>query len=92
MAARTKHPRHVKHAAGLAKVTRQAHRLVERFRPFAENQWVFLMDTIHSLAAFDATSEWWRSTDGITWEDYFSNFCMGLQRFATRDNLPRSKL
>uniref|UniRef100_K3WVT6 Fatty acyl-CoA reductase n=1 Tax=Globisporangium ultimum (strain ATCC 200006 / CBS 805.95 / DAOM BR144) TaxID=431595 RepID=K3WVT6_GLOUD len=95
LAARTKDKRHEMQAMGLMKVTRQAKRIVDLFRPFTENSWVYLTDALQDhkrIASFDTTEEWWHTTRDIPWEAYFTDFCKGLQQYTIRERLPPAKL
>lgn len=78
-------PHHVKQAARLWQLTWRARTLVELFKPFTENQWVFEAD-----AALDTLSEFadatlWIDAGEIVWERYMVNFCVGLKKYVLHE-------
>ncbi|KAF1329393.1 Cytochrome p450, partial [Globisporangium splendens] len=92
MATCTRNPQHEMQAMGFSKVSRQARRMINSYRPFTENDRVFRTDVLHDqIDAFDDSDEWWHSAGGIAWDDCVNSYCDGLQQFAIRDKPPKSK-
>ncbi|DAZ95534.1 TPA: hypothetical protein N0F65_005226 [Lagenidium giganteum] len=79
-------PHHMKEAARLWQLTWRARTLVEVFKPFTENQWVFVADSLDLLKEF-ASDEWWVDADDIVWERYVFNFCVGLKKFMLHEDV-----
>ncbi|TYZ62420.1 hypothetical protein PybrP1_008662 [[Pythium] brassicae (nom. inval.)] len=81
-------PRHVKQAARLWTLTWRARSLVELFKPFTENEWVFATDSMRALEALEPAtpaSPWWANAREVVWERYVFNFCVGLKRYVLKE-------
>uniref|UniRef100_K3X176 Phospholipid/glycerol acyltransferase domain-containing protein n=1 Tax=Globisporangium ultimum (strain ATCC 200006 / CBS 805.95 / DAOM BR144) TaxID=431595 RepID=K3X176_GLOUD len=79
-------PKHMKQAAMLWTLTWRARSLVELFKPFTENEWIFLTDSMDVLEQFQ-TPEWWINADEIVWERYIFNFCVGLKKYVLKEGV-----
>lgn len=77
-------PHHVKQAARLWTLTWRARSLVELFKPFTENEWIFATDSMRELEALQ-TPEWWVNAGEVVWERYIFNFCVGLKKYVLRE-------
>lgn len=80
-------PHHMKQAARLWTLTWRARSLVELFKPFTENEWVFATDSMRELEALEppAASTWWTNAREVVWERYVFNFCVGLKRYVLKE-------
>jgi hypothetical protein len=86
--------KHVKNAARLWQLTWRARNLVEIFKPFTENQWIFVTNTINNVllaqsVSFSSSSSLWWSLDTkeIAWERYLFNFCVGLKKYILQEEV-----
>ncbi|OQR94316.1 fatty acyl-CoA reductase [Thraustotheca clavata] len=85
----TGNPYHVKQASRLWTLTWRARQLVELFKPFTENQWVFKADTLHK---FDDMPEinpesWFVNAKDIVWERYLLNYAVGLKKWILMEDI-----
>uniref|UniRef100_A0AAV1T8J3 Fatty acyl-CoA reductase n=1 Tax=Peronospora matthiolae TaxID=2874970 RepID=A0AAV1T8J3_9STRA len=74
------HPGHIKNAAKLWQLTWRARNLVELFKPFTENQWIFVADAAEKTLGPWATKDFWIDSHEIAWERYVVNYCVGLKK------------
>lgn len=81
------HPRHIKNAAKLWQLTWRARNLVELFKPFTENQWIFVADVVESRLKPWATQVFWIDSHEIAWERYVRNFCVGLKKYMLNEDV-----
>lgn len=80
----------MKQAAKLWAVTWRARMLVELFKPFTENEWIFQTGNLNRIR--QKLSEYDRQlfnicTSEIVWERYLQNFCYGLNKYVMHDDL-----
>jgi hypothetical protein len=78
-------PSHMKKAARLWQLTWRARTLVELFKPFTENQWVFLADSTFDVLDEFASPTLWVDAREIVWERYLVNFCVGLKKYVLHE-------
>lgn len=81
------HPAHIKNAARLWQLTWRARNLVELFKPFTENQWIFTADVAEKTLKSWATPEFWIDSHEIAWERYVLNYCVGLKKFMLSEDV-----
>ncbi|RLN91238.1 hypothetical protein BBJ28_00025347, partial [Nothophytophthora sp. Chile5] len=81
------HPGHIKDAARLWQLTWRARNLVELFKPFTENQWVFVADAAEQTLSPWVTKDFWVDSHEIAWERYVVNFCVGLKKFMLHEDV-----
>ncbi|KAJ0402632.1 hypothetical protein ATCC90586_010871 [Pythium insidiosum] len=81
--------RHMRDAAKLWTLTWRARNLVEAFKPFTENQWVFVADAAMDslLPRVQHEPTWWVDAREIAWERYVFNFCVGLKKFMLHEDV-----
>lgn len=77
-------PYHMKQAARLWTLTWRARSFVELFKPFTENEWIFLTDSMDELEKL-ATPDYWVNAGEIVWERYFFNFCVGIKKYVLKE-------
>lgn len=77
---------HVKNAARLWQLTWRARTLVEVFKPFTENQWMYHCDNSAFLEPYE-TDDWWIDSHQVVWERYVINFCVGLKKFIMHEDV-----
>lgn len=87
VANKTSSARHVKDAAQLWQLTWRARTLVELFKPFTENQWVFAADASENELKPLSSPVFWLDAREIVWERYMVNFCVGLKKFVLREDV-----
>ncbi|KAI9905802.1 hypothetical protein PsorP6_014334 [Peronosclerospora sorghi] len=87
LANKSGHPKHMKQAAKLWQLTWRARKLVELFKPFTENQWVFVADVAEQVLAAYATKVFWIDSHEIVWERYVVNFCVGLRKYMLHEEV-----
>ncbi|GMF60546.1 unnamed protein product [Phytophthora fragariaefolia] len=81
------HPGHIKNAAKLWQLTWRARNLVELFKPFTENQWVFVADAAEKALKPWATKDFWIDSHEIAWERYVVNYCVGLKKYMLNEDV-----
>ncbi|KAE9334826.1 hypothetical protein PR003_g13333 [Phytophthora rubi] len=81
------HPGHIKNAAKLWQLTWRARNLVELFKPFTENQWIFVADAAENKLRPWATKDFWIDSHEIAWERYVVNYCVGLKKYMLNEDV-----
>ncbi|EEY56496.1 fatty acyl-CoA reductase, putative [Phytophthora infestans T30-4] len=81
------HPGHIKNAAKLWQLTWRARNLVELFKPFTENQWIFVADAAEKTLRPYATKDFWIDSHEIAWERYVLNYCVGLKKYMLHEDV-----
>ncbi|POM78346.1 Fatty acyl-CoA reductase [Phytophthora palmivora] len=81
------HPGHIKNAAQLWQLTWRARNLVELFKPFTENQWIFVADAAEKTLRPWATKDFWIDSHEIAWERYVVNYCVGLKKYTLHEDV-----
>ncbi|KAL7684500.1 putative phospholipid/glycerol acyltransferase, Male sterility, NAD-binding protein [Plasmopara halstedii] len=87
LANKSGHSAHIKNAAKLWQLTWRARNLVEIFKPFTENQWIFTADVAETTLQSWATSDFWIDSHEIAWERYVLNYCVGLKKFMLKEDV-----
>ncbi|GLE07792.1 hypothetical protein PINS_up018458 [Pythium insidiosum] len=89
LANKSGHARHMRDAAKLWTLTWRARNLVEAFKPFTENQWIFVADAANDtlLPRVQHEPTWWVDAREIAWERYVFNFCVGLKKFMLHEDV-----
>ncbi|CAH0474985.1 unnamed protein product [Peronospora belbahrii] len=87
LANKSGHSGHIKSAAKLWQLTWHARNLVELFKPFTENQWIFTADTTENTLKTWATKDFWIDSHEIAWERYVVNFCVGLRKYMLHEDV-----
>ncbi|KAH9104548.1 hypothetical protein LEN26_015010 [Aphanomyces euteiches] len=80
---------HMKQASRLWKLTWRARQLVELFKPFTENQWVFSADGLQKLRSMPEYNSaiWCCDANEIMWERYLLNYCVGLKKWILSEDV-----
>ncbi|RLN74123.1 hypothetical protein BBO99_00009090 [Phytophthora kernoviae] len=81
------HPGHIKNAAKLWQLTWRARNLVELFKPFTENQWIFVADASEKALKPYATKDFWIDSHEIVWDRYVVNYCVGLKKYMLHEEV-----
>ncbi|EQC41099.1 hypothetical protein SDRG_02148 [Saprolegnia diclina VS20] len=82
-------PHHMKQASRLWTLTWRARQLVELFKPFTENQWVFSSDNLLRFASMPeiASDAWFVNAGEIVWERYLLNYAVGLKKWILHEDI-----
>ncbi|TMW61970.1 hypothetical protein Poli38472_009463 [Pythium oligandrum] len=87
LANKSSNAHHMREAARLWQLTWRARTLVELFKPFTENQWIYTADSMDILKQFVSQDEWWIDANEIAWERYIFNFCVGLKKYMLHEDV-----
>ncbi|ETW07168.1 hypothetical protein, variant 2 [Aphanomyces invadans] len=80
---------HMKQASRLWKLTWRARQLVEVFKPFTENQWVFRSDGLQFLRSMPeySSTHWCCDANDVMWERYLLNYSVGLRKWLLHEDV-----
>ncbi|RHY82690.1 hypothetical protein DYB35_005326 [Aphanomyces astaci] len=80
---------HMNQASRLWKLTWRARQLVEIFKPFTENQWVFSADGLQTLRAMPEynSTHWCCDANDVMWERYLLNYSVGLKKWLLHEDV-----